>query len=143
MTVNVPLAGGMLGAPSTLSISTNVDVIVVVVMDVAVAVVVVSVVVDAVVIVDTVDVTLVVVVLVGMAMVNVVVANRAAVDESPTGNAYRYTRGDVTPQMPENPCVDKITMAVPLRLGNTRSNRGPICTVAPLETLSARRNARS
>lgn len=47
--------------------------------------------------VDVVDVTAVVrvVVLVGICMLNVAVANRAATDESPTGNVYMYTRGDV------------------------------------------------
>ena len=32
---------------------------------------------------------------------------------------------------------------MPLRKGKTRSNRGPIVTVAPVASVSARRNARS
>lgn len=49
-------------------------------------------------VVDVTEVVVVVVVLVGICMLNVAVANRAATDESPTGNVYMYTRGDVTLQ---------------------------------------------
>jgi hypothetical protein len=51
----------------------------------------------AVVVVVVAVVTVVVVVLVAICTLYVVLANRAATDESPTGKAYMYTRGDVTP----------------------------------------------
>jgi hypothetical protein len=51
----------------------------------------------AVVVVVVAVVAVVVVVLVAICMLTEALANRAAVDESPTGKAYMYTRGDVTP----------------------------------------------
>ena len=75
--MNVPLAGGTVGALKTESELTYVADVVVVVWVVAV----------------------VVVVLVAICMLYVVVANRASTEASPTGNAYMYMRGEVTPQM--------------------------------------------
>jgi hypothetical protein len=113
VTVNVPLAGGTLGALSTLSVFVYVTVIVVDVTDVAVAVVDVGVVtVLTVVVVDVVVVDVVVavvdVVLVAICMLYVVLANLAAVDESPTGKAYMYMRGAVTPHT-STPTVERST----------------------------------
>jgi hypothetical protein len=111
VTVNVPLAGGTLGALSTLSVFVYVTVIVVDVTDVAVAVmdvgVVLTVVAVDVVVVDVV-VTVVDVVLVAICMLYVVLANLAAVDESPTGKAYMYMRGAVTPHT-STPTVERST----------------------------------
>jgi hypothetical protein len=115
--VNVPFRGGAAGAFITIRNSTNVSVRVVVV-------------------------AVVVVVLVAICMLYVVLANRAATDASPTGKAYMYTRGDVTPHT-STPTVESSTTTVPLCNGKTPSKRGPSCTVAALEMLSARRNARS
>ena len=80
--VNVPLAGGTVGALKIAREFTYVAVAVVAVMVVVVCVV-----------------AVVDVVLVAICMLNVAVANRAATEASPTGNAYMYTRGDVTLQI--------------------------------------------
>lgn len=92
--------------------------------------------------VDVTVVAVVVVVLVAISILKVLVAKRAATEESPTGNMYMYTRGDVTPHM-SKPSVVSSTNAVPLLSGRTRSNRDPICTVAPVVKEVARRKARS
>ena len=136
-TVKTSLTGGTVGAVNTVSESIKVDVCVVVVTEVTV-VVVVAVVSEVVVL----EVAVTVVVIIGIAMLNVALAKRAAVDESPTGKVYMYTRGEVTPHR-STPSVDKITTACPLLWGSTRSNLGPIRIVAPVSTESARRNARS
>ena len=121
MTVNVPLAGGTEGADSTPSESTCVAVVVVAVCVVAV----------------------VVVVLVAISMLSVALANRAATDASPTGNAYMYMRGDVMLHMSLKFSVESSTTTVPLLDGRTPSKRGPTCTVEPSASEVARRNARS
>ena len=96
----------------------------------------------AVVVVVVTVVAVVVVVLVAICMVYVALANRAAVDESPTGKAYMYTRGDVTLHT-STPTVESSMTTVPLCDGKTPSKRGPSCRVVAVEMLSARRNARS
>ena len=120
-TVNVPLAGGTEGADSTLSESTCV----------------------AVVVVDVCVVAVVVVVLVAISMLKVALAKRAAEDESPTGKAYMYTRGDVTLHMSLKPSVENCTSIVPLCAGRTTLKLSLIGTVAPVVSDVARRNARS
>ena len=136
--MNVPLAGGTEGAVSTVSESMNVAVLVVDVTEVAVAVVmVVNVVLDNVVLVA------VVVVLVAISMLNVAVAKRAGTDESPTGNAYMYMRGDVTPHTSVKPSAESCTTIVPLRDGSMALKLPPMVTVPPVESDVARRNARS
>lgn len=71
VTVNVPLAGGTVGALKTASEFVYVAEVVVDVTDVTVL-----------------DVAVVEVVLVAICMLNVAVANRAATEASPTGNVY-------------------------------------------------------
>jgi len=142
VTVNEPLAGGTLGALSTVSELTNVSVLVVVVTEVAVAVVMVVVVDVGVVTELTVVLVMVVVVLVGICMLYVMVANRAAFDESPTGKVYVYTRGDVTPHT-SNPSVVSLMRTVPLCAGKTSLKLPPMFTVLPSASDVARRKARS
>ena len=81
--MNVPLAGGTVGALKTERESIYVAVVVVEVIEVTVLMVVV-VVTDVIVLV----VAVVEVVLVAICMLNVAVANRAATDASPAGNTY-------------------------------------------------------
>jgi len=118
--LNLPLAGGTLGAVSTTRVSTYVAVVV-----------------------DTdVVVAVATVVVVGMFMENVWSMNRADTDALLTGNVYMYTRGDVTLHTSKSTVVNS-TATVPLREGSTTSTRGPICTVAPSVSAVARKNARS
>ena len=85
----------------------------------------------------------VVVVLVAISMLNVALAKRAGADESPTGKAYMYMRGDVTLHMSLNPSVESCTSIVPLCAGKTTFELPPIVTVEPSESEVERRNARS
>ena len=153
VTVNVPLAGGTEGALRTSSDSWYVivlevaemvvAVLVVDVADVNVAVViVVSVALVTVVVVNDVLVA-VVVVLVAISMLNVALAKRAGTDESPTGKAYMYMRGDVTLHKSLKPSVESCTSTVPLCAGKITFELPPICTVEPSARDVVRRNARS
>jgi predicted RecA/RadA family phage recombinase len=120
--LNLPLAGGTLGAVSTTRVSTYVAVVV-----------------------DTdVVVAVATVVVVGMFIENVWSMNRADTDALLTGNVYMYTRGDVTLHTSKSKStVVNSTATVPLREGSTTSTRGPICTVVPSASAVARKKARS